>query len=76
MYRRTFLQNTFMGIISLGLPLSLSGNNLSSGLKPGIKDKGLKLSFKPYDLNLRHACNLAKSSRTHTTDVLVQIEID
>ena len=33
----------------------------------------LQLSFKPYDLKLKHAFNLAKSSRTHTPDVQVQL---
>ncbi len=39
-------------------------------------EKGLKLFFRPYDLKLCHAFNLAKSSRTHTPDVLVEIEYD
>ena len=36
----------------------------------------MKLTFAPYELQLRHAFNLAKYSRTTTPDVLVQIELD
>lgn len=38
--------------------------------------KGLKLTFFPYELKLRHAFNLARSSRTTTPDVQVEIEFD
>lgn len=36
----------------------------------------MKLSFTPYELQLRHSFNLAKFSRTTTPDVLVKIELD
>lgn len=38
--------------------------------------KGLRLAFFPYELKLRHAFNLARSSRTTTPDVQVEIEFD
>ncbi|MDP4184382.1 MAG: dipeptide epimerase [Bacteroidota bacterium] len=38
--------------------------------------KGLKLSFKPYDLQLKHAFTLASSTRTTTPVMLTQIEYD
>ncbi|MFY9150782.1 MAG: dipeptide epimerase [Prolixibacteraceae bacterium] len=38
--------------------------------------KGLKFSFIPYDLQLRHTFTLANSSRTHTPDMLTRIEFD
>ncbi|MFA6404169.1 MAG: dipeptide epimerase [Salinivirgaceae bacterium] len=38
--------------------------------------KGLKLSFLPYDLQLRHVFTLANSSRKNTPDVLTRLEID
>ncbi len=38
--------------------------------------KGLKLSFLPYNLQLRHVFTLANSSRKNTPDVLTRIEID
>ena len=37
---------------------------------------GIKLSFKPYDLQLRHAFTLAESSRTVTPSMLVELEFD
>ncbi len=39
-----------------------------------IRYKGLQLTFKPYELHLRHAFNLASGSRTSTPVMLVQIE--
>lgn len=36
----------------------------------------MKLSFRPYELNLRHSFNLARYSRTTTPDVLVRIDYD
>ena len=38
--------------------------------------EGLRLKFFPYELKLRHAFNLARSSRTVTPDVMVEIEHD
>ena len=36
----------------------------------------MKLTFRPYDLQLRHVFTIANSSRTTTPDVLVEIEYD
>lgn len=74
MDRRKFIQNTVLGMIAVGSPISISAIN--SATKKASNGKSLKLSFKPYELKLRHAFNLAKSSRTTTPDVLVQIEYD
>ncbi|MCD6355264.1 MAG: dipeptide epimerase [Prolixibacteraceae bacterium] len=38
--------------------------------------KGLKLSFEPYDLQLKHVFTLANSSRTTTPVMLTKIEFD
>ena len=38
--------------------------------------KGLTLSFKPYNLDLRHTFTLANSSRKSTPDILTQIEFE
>jgi len=38
--------------------------------------KGLKFSFAPYDLQLRHTFTLANSSRNTTPDVLTRIEFE
>lgn len=53
----------------LPLFLIVAGTSASKGTS---SDR-LQLSFKPYDLKLKHAFNLAKSSRTHTPDVQVQL---
>ena len=74
MNRRRFIQNSILGMIAVGSPISISA--VDSATKKMQGNKNLKLSFKPYDLKLRHAFNLAKNSRTHTPDVLVQIEYD
>lgn len=47
----------------------------ASGTK-GAAGTGLRLKFFPYELKLRHAFNLARSSRTVTPDVMVEIEHD
>lgn len=52
-------------------PLGISWKE-NSALRPG----KLKLSFAPHELQLRHAFNLAKSSRVTTPDVLVKIVLD
>ncbi|MEG1539239.1 MAG: dipeptide epimerase [Muribaculaceae bacterium] len=75
MDRRKFLQNTMLGMIAVSSPISISAINSATKTLSG-SNKSLKLSFKPYELKLRHAFNLAKSSRTTTPDVLVKIEYD
>lgn len=58
-------------------------DSASAGLPHGVENvtatsssKGLRLAFFPYELKLRHAFNLARSSRTTTPDVQVEIEFD
>lgn len=74
MDRRNFLKATGIGILAAGT----SGTLLTacSTEKKKRSSGKLNLSFEPYDLKLRHAFNLAKNSRTHTPDVLVQLEYD
>ena len=74
MNRRNFLSSVGLGLIAASSPISISAIN--SATKLTSKSGRLNLSFRPYDLKLKHAFNLAKSSRTHTPDVLVQIEYD
>ena len=72
MDRRTFLRSSLWSAAAVTLaPLGLSWQNRRE-FKPG----KLNLSFAPHELQLRHAFNLAKSSRTVTPDVLVKIEFD
>ena len=74
MDRRKFLKETALGLIALSSPISISAAGEATRLVP--KSGRLNLSFKPYELKLRHSFNLAKYSRTTTPDVLVQLEYD
>lgn len=77
MDRRNFIKAAGAGLALAAAPQITSAKSLISSAKPGKKKAaGLKLSFFPYELKLRHAFNLAKSSRTVTPDVQVQIEYD
>lgn len=73
MDRRNFLKGTALGLVALSAPISLSA---AEKTRTVAKTGKLKLSFKPNELNLRHAFNLARNSRTTTPDVLVQLEYD
>jgi L-alanine-DL-glutamate epimerase-like enolase superfamily enzyme len=56
-----------------GSPADFSARKTRSANAGGT---GLKLSFKPYELQLRHVFTVAASSRTTTPDVLTSIEYD
>lgn len=73
MDRRNFLKGTVLGLVALSAPISLSAAEMTRTVA---KTGKLKLSFKPNELKLRHAFNLARNSRTTTPDVLVQLEYD
>lgn len=76
MQRRNFIAALGLGMAAITSPISLSSaEKMLSASAPRRKGR-LNLSFKPYDLKLRHAFNLATSSRTNTPDVQVQIEYD
>ena len=72
MDRRDFLRKSAIGTLGLTLSPALFNSCGTSASKETSSDR-LQLSFKPYDLKLKHAFNLAKSSRTHTPDVQVQL---
>ena len=72
MNRRKFIYGT-----ALGLGGALLSNSISACGTPTrqhVKSGRLNLTFKPYELQLKHSFNLARHSRTTTPDVLVQIE--
>ena len=75
--RRNFLK--FSGLVagSLILPNAVSASELtpSSKIKKG-KRAVMKLSFRPYDLQLKHVFTIANSSRTTTPVMLTQVEYD
>lgn len=64
-----------MGLVAAASPISISAID-SATRRMTSRSGRLNLSFMPYDLKLKHAFNLAKSSRTHTPDVQVEIEYD
>lgn len=74
MNRRKFIYGTALSLG--GALLSNSISACGTPTKPHAKSGRLNLTFKPYELQLKHSFNLAKYSRTTTPDVLVQIEYD
>ncbi|MDE5555473.1 MAG: dipeptide epimerase, partial [Muribaculaceae bacterium] len=75
MNRRKFIQTSALGAMMTAVsPISFSAYGKST--KKTGKSGRLNLSFEPYELQLKHAFNLAKSQRTTTPDVQVQIEYD
>ena len=63
-----------LGALFAASPISLSA--LDSATRPANRPGRLNLSFRPYELQLRHAFNLARNQRTTTPGVQVQIEYD
>ncbi len=74
MNRRNFLRTMGLGAAVAVSPISFSA--CGSATKQTARSGKMNLSFEPYELQLRHAFNLAKSQRTTTPDVQVQIEYD
>ncbi len=73
--RRDFLKTS--GALVGSAMLGGYSNKLFANTKPGnMKASKMKLSFKPYSLELRHAFTLATSSRTTTPVMLTEIEYD
>ena len=72
--RRKFLVGAGMGLIAASAPISLSSAGRAT--RKVARRGRLNLSFKPYELKLRHAFNLARYSRTTTPDVQVQLGYD
>ncbi|MDE6134495.1 MAG: dipeptide epimerase [Muribaculaceae bacterium] len=63
-----------LGAIIAASPVSLSA--IGEATKKTGRSGRLNLSFRPYELQLRHAFNLARSQRTTTPGVQVEIEYD
>lgn len=74
MNRRKFLVSSALALGALSSPISISA--AGSPTRKTTRSGKLNLTFRPNELTLRHAFNLAKSSRTTTPDVLVEIEYD
>lgn len=74
MNRRNFIKTSMLGALIAASPVSMSA--LDSPTKKVGRSGRLNLSFKPYELKLRHSFNLARSQRTTTPGVQVQLEYD
>ncbi len=73
-HRRNFLRT--LGLATGAMALGAWTDPLSPARYSHKKNAQLTLSFSPYELQLRHAFNLANSSRTTTPVVLCQIAFD
>lgn len=77
MNRRNFLRASALCAASLALPEKIFALSRTDGAQVTAGGgSGLQLSFRPYELKLRHAFNLAKFSRTTTPDVLTTLTLD
>ncbi|MGM9843100.1 MAG: dipeptide epimerase [Muribaculaceae bacterium] len=74
MDRRNFLKGAALGAMAIAAPISFSA--FGEPTKHTGRSGRLNLTFFPYELQLRHAFNLAKYSRTTTPDVQVRLEYD
>ena len=71
--RRNFIKST--ALISLG-GIILPHHTYSNMKKGNLPKAGLKLSFEPYNLQLKHVFTLANSSRSTTPVMLVKLEFE
>jgi len=75
MKRRSFLKTTALTALTIPMPLSLPAQS-----KPANKSQSgsrkMKLTFRPYDLQLRHVFTIANFSRTTTPVILTEIKYD
>lgn len=75
MIRRHFLKTTALAAMAGILPIPVPAQNKIAGKSSAGKGK-MKLTFRPYDLQLRHVFTIANSSRTTTPVVLTEIEYE
>ncbi len=76
MNRRNFLRTGALGALFAASPISMSAFGADTATRRTTPSGRLNLKFEPYELQLRHAFNLAKSQRTTTPDVQVTLEYD
>ena len=69
--RRSFVKT--LGVASLG---AIVTKNSLGNIPQVIGNREMKLSFKPYDLQLKHTFTVAGFSRNTTPVVLTEIEYD
>ena len=75
MVRRNFLKTATLAAMSGALPVLAPAQNKITGKSLAGKGK-MKLTFRTYDLQLRHVFTIANSSRTTTPVVLTEIEYE
>ena len=80
MDRRNFLKTSGAGLLAtsslISIPMLGCGEAPNVNTKTALGSGHLILRFKPYELKLKHSFNLAKSSRTTTPDVQIELEYD
>lgn len=81
MERRKFLKVLGVGVIATTITPDIWGKapemfNINREAPATSRDKKLKLTFYPYELQLRHTFTVAEYSRTTTPDVQIEIEYD
>ncbi len=74
--RRDFLKRAALASLGAGLAINTPLNVFAQKKSKSSSNGKMKLTFKPYDLQLRHVFTLANSSRTTTPVVLTEIEYD
>lgn len=74
MDRRNFIKTGLLGAMIAASPVSFSA--FGEPTRQSGKSGKMNLRFRPYELQLRHAFNLARSQRTTTPGVQVEIEYD
>lgn len=77
--RRNFVRGAVAGLLGTSLLSTQSSSLLHAAETPAATSNKLgkmKLSFKPYQLTLRHAFGVANVTRTSTMGVQVEIELD
>jgi len=75
MKRRIFLKTAALTALTIPIQANLTAQSVS-GSKSPTGSKKMKLTYRPYDLQLRHVFTIANSSRTTTPVVLTEIEYD
>jgi len=75
MERRNFLKAAALSAMVMPLPLNLPAQAKKLN-KSQAGSKTMKLTFRPYDLQLRHVFTISNFSRTTTPVVLTEIEYD
>jgi L-alanine-DL-glutamate epimerase-like enolase superfamily enzyme len=76
MERRNFLRTSALAAMAGALPFDLFAHKTNLAAPAPKGNKKMQLSFKTYDLQLRHVFTIANSSRTTTQVVLTEITYD